>query len=280
MSDTLIDLCILVGAVLLFCLCILYALHPASSSAEARAPFVGRNYAHRGLHDREKGVPENSPVAFRAAVEAGYGVELDVQLSSDGQVVVFHDDTLDRVCGIKGRVDAYTLEELQSFPLFGTAERIPLFTEVLAILDAKIPVIVELKHGADNEQLCKKTLALLNAYAGAYCVESFDPYIVRWFYKNAPHILRGQLTEPYGGWRKYNSLSRSLTMAMLLPNHVTHPQFIAFGPGKRNLFVRLCRGMGALFVYWTARDPADHARLAADNDAVIFEGYRPNVRND
>ena len=160
------------------------------------APFYGRNYAHRGLHSRDKSVPENSLTAFRLAAEAGYGIELDIQLSKDGQVVVFHDDTLDRVCGVHGRVDAFTLEELRGMRLCGTDERIPLLTEVFAVVAGRSPFIIELKTGPRNAELCEKGLALMRAYDGPYCVESFDPRIVGWFKKHAPDLLRGQLAGP------------------------------------------------------------------------------------
>jgi hypothetical protein len=111
----------------------------------------------------------------------GYGVELDVQLTKDKVVVVFHDDDLKRACGVDARVDAYTFEELQAFPLFGTAHRIPTFTDVLGVLDGRIPVIVELKSAGDWKRLCPLTLELLEGCKGDYCVESFHPLLVRWF---------------------------------------------------------------------------------------------------
>ena len=136
--------------------------------------------------------------AFRAAAEKGYGVELDVQLSSDGYVVVFHDDTLDRICGVHGKVIDYPLEQLQGMKLLETAETIPLFTDVLAVLQQGAgPLIVELKTvGKRNPELCEKTREILHSYPGVFCIESFDPMIVRWFRKNAPEIFRGQLAQP------------------------------------------------------------------------------------
>lgn len=97
-------------------------LAPGYASKRQKAPFIGVNFAHRGLHTEDKRVPENSLEAFRLAAEAGYGIELDVQLSKDGRVVVFHDDTLDRVCGVRGRVDDYKYDELKKCP-FAAAPR-------------------------------------------------------------------------------------------------------------------------------------------------------------
>ena len=163
--------------------------------------FKGVFYAHRGLYDNQRGIPENSLSAFRAAAEKGYGVELDVQLSSDGAVVVFHDDTLDRICGVRGDVIDYRLEQLQQMKLLDTEESMPLFTDVLAVLsEGAGPLIVELKSGKRNDELCEKTRNLLRDYPGIYCVESFDPGIVSWFRKNAPEIIRGQLAQPAGDY--------------------------------------------------------------------------------
>ena len=107
----------------------LFLLAPGRATKRQKAPFMGRNFAHRGLHSRDMSVPENSLEAFRLAAKAGYGIELDVQLSRDGQVVVFHDDTLDRVCGVHARVDEKSYDELRALGLCGTNNRIPLFSE-------------------------------------------------------------------------------------------------------------------------------------------------------
>lgn len=175
---------------------VLFVMAPGASSRRQRAPFMGTNVAHRGLHSRDKSVPENSLEAFRLAAEAGYGIELDVQLSKDGQVVVFHDDTLDRVCGVCARVDELTLAELKALRLCGTEQTIPLFTEVLDVIRGRGPIICELKDGKRNRELCEKTYDIISAYRGEICVESFNPMIVAWFRFHAKDLLRGQLAQP------------------------------------------------------------------------------------
>lgn len=255
----------------------LVLIMPARSAGAQRAPFERRMFAHRGLFSVDQRVPENSLPAFRAAAEAGYGVELDVQLTKDKAVVVFHDDDLKRACGIDARVDAYTLEELRAFPLFDTAERIPTFLEVLAAIDGRIPMIVELKSGGDWKTLCEKTLALLTPYKGAYCIESFHPMLVRWFYLHAPGILRGQLSEAARYSGTYAPFYQALMMSRLLTNALTHPQFIAYRIGPKCLSARVCEALGAMRVAWTARPADDHAKLARRNDAIIFEHYRPEA---
>ena len=256
----------------------LVLIMPARSSLTQRKPFLRRTFAHRGLFAADQSVPENSLEAFRAAVAADYGVELDVQLTKDKVVVVFHDDDLKRGCGIDARVDAYTFEELQAFVLFGTSERIPTFTDVLAVINGSIPMIVELKSSGDWKNLCEKTLALLTAYKGDYCVESFHPLLVRWFYKHAPGILRGQLSEASRYSKKWMPLYQFFLMSRLMTNVLTHPHFIAYRIGPKNISVRICEALGAMRVGWTARPADDHKALTRRNDAVIFEHYRPETR--
>lgn len=269
---------IAIAVLLVLCALWLALIMPAHSTKQQRAPLCGRNYAHRGLFALDQSVPENSLPAFMAAVSAGYGVELDVQLTRDKQVVVFHDDDLKRACGVDARVDAYTFEELQAFSLFGTQEKIPLFSDVLQTIDGKIPLIVELKSSGDWKTLCPKTLELLAAYRGDYCVESFHPLLVRWFYQNAPQILRGQLSEAARFSRKGLPLYQAILLSRLLTNILTHPHFIAYRVGPKCLSVRLCEAMGAMRVAWTARPKDDHAKLARANDAIIFEHYLPEPR--
>ncbi|MBR4906691.1 MAG: glycerophosphodiester phosphodiesterase [Clostridia bacterium] len=266
-----------IAVIVLFIVYLLLVL-PARADKTKFAPFQGLMAAHRGLYEKDQSVPENSLEAFRRAAEYGFGVELDVQLSKDGAVVVFHDDTVDRMTTDKGRVDSFTLEELQAMPLMGTEHRMPLFTDVMAVLDGKSPTIVELKSTPNYKELCSKALAILRTLKGPFCVESFDPRIVRWFYKNAPDLTRGQLTEAFSYWRKAGlPLWRCIMMHTLCVNFLTHPQFIAFGRGHRPLCMLIGRKLGAKTVFWTERPDADHALLAKRYDCRIFEHYRPET---
>ncbi len=267
-----------IGVLLLL---IWFCVKPGRLSAAQAAPFYGVNHAHRGLYAQDQSVPENSLPAFAAAAEKGYGMELDIQLSLDGEVVVFHDDTLARMCGIGGRVDAFPLARLREMPLAGTAERMPLLTEVFDTVAGKAPIIIELKTGPRNEQLCRKGLALMRAYqkqyGGAFCVESFDARIVAWFRKNAPDILRGQLTDSpraLGSGRPV----LDFIAGNLLSNVIARPQFIAHGPGRKTALTRFAEACGAMPVYWTARPGDDAAALEEYYDAVIFEHYAPKPK--
>lgn len=250
-----------------------FMIAPGIVSRDKTAVFEGLNVAHRGLHTKDKSIPENSLAAFDRACENGYGIELDVQLSKDGQVVVFHDDTLNRVCGVDSRVDAKTLEELKSLSLCGTKETIPLFTEVLDVVKGRAPLIVELKKSPHTEELCQKTLAILRAYTGPYCIESFDPRIVTWFRFNAPDIVRGQLACKKEDYGKDISPWMAFALEHCLFNFAARPHFIAYDLVELPLTVKLCHKMGAMRVCWTSREEGNEV----NQDTVIFEFYHPET---
>ena len=244
----------------------------------AVSDFRGIFYAHRGLYDNLNGIPENSLPAFRAAAEKGYSVELDVQLSSDGQVVVFHDDTLDRVCGVHGNVADFPLADLQRMKLLDTDEAMPLFTDVLAVLrQGAGPLIVELKSGKRNDELCGKTLDLLRRYPGVYCVESFDPWIVRWFRRNAPEVIRGQLAQSAADYAPGMPRILKKLLAGCRFSLFNKPDFIAYKVGPRPARVLRMREKGILLIGWTSHD---YEKDAKENDGVIFESCAPPLRYD
>ena len=247
---------------------------PGRATRRQKAPFLYKNFAHRGLHSRDKKVPENSLEAFRLAAEAGYGVELDVQLSRDGQVVVFHDDTLDRVCGVHGRVDEFDYSELKKMSLCGSEYGIPLFTEVLAVIRGRGPIVCELKNGKRNRELCKKTYDIISAYNGDICIESFNPTIVAWFRFHAKDLVRGQLASPIEEYEGEVNLPTAFLLSKCLLNFICRPQFIAYEIGFKPLPVRLSYLLGAMKVCWTSHEP----RNEKGNDAVIFEFYKPKLQ--
>ena len=271
MNKTLKTILPLAGGLAAACAAAAFLTAPGRYDKTAAAPFINRNFAHRGLHDQRRTVPENSLAAFRLAKEHGYGVELDVHLTLDNKLVVFHDDTTDRVCGVPGRVEDMSWPQLSALRLCGTDERMPLLREVLELMGGKYPIIVELKRGSRNVKLCRMVLRELEQYSGPVCIESFDPFIVAWFRKHAPGILRGQLTDSPKNLSKGASWPESLALGNLLTNFLARPQFIAHGPGRKTLLCRLCEAMGALRFAWTAHSRARER----DNDSVIFEFYRP-----
>lgn len=251
-----------------------YLVAPEKADEGMQSVFSGRNFAHRGLHTPDKTPPENSLPAFEAAVKAGYGIELDIHITKDDQIVVFHDDELLRACGVEGRVEDKTYAELSKLKLFGTDNNIPLFSELLSKIDRDCPVIVELKRGSENRKLCELSYALMKERGGTYCVESFDPRIVMWFRRNAPELMRGQLARDPKDMMKNTSRLNAFFVGNLLTNFLARPHFIAYGLGHEPLTLLLCRKLGALRFVWTSRDPENEKR----GDSVIFEFYRPKPR--
>lgn len=210
-------------------------------------------YAHRGLHDGNEKVPENSMEAFRLAVEQGYGMELDVQLTKDGRLVVHHDGSLKRVCGVDKLIREVDFADL---PLLPDGSRIPLFTEVLSMVDGRAPIIVEVKHYGGAAKVAKAAHEILKGYNGAYCVESFDPTAVHYFRKKAPHIVRGQLASG-GKWDKAAlNLPSYLALKYLLVNALSRPHFVAYSvPADRVVSMWLMkRVFKPLLACWTVRD--------------------------
>lgn len=251
-----------------------FLIAPGKLDKKKRAAFTGRNFAHRGLHRIDKSVPENSIPAFDAAARIGYGVELDIHITSDDQIVVFHDDDLERICGVEGRIEDKTYAELRQYRLFGTNNHIPLLSEVLTVIKGRSPIIVELKRGSKNRELCRLTYELLSSYDGRYCIESFDPRIVMWFRINAPEVLRGQLSTRPKKLRKSSGPINAFLLGHLLTNFLARPQFIAYELGRKPLTVRLCEKLGAMRVAWTSLEWCNEK----NNDAVIFQFYRPMVK--
>lgn len=250
-----------------------YLVFPGHAKKKKKDVFYGKNIAHRGLYEKDQSIPENSVHAFRRAVEHGYGIELDVQLSKDGHVVVFHDDDLKRACGRECRVDSLDLTMLQSLKLFESDEKIPLFTDVLSAVDGAVPMVVELKTSKRKKELCEKTLKILLQYKGDYCIESFDPFIVSWFRFHASDIMRGQLTQSPKDFKGAVPAPAAFILGNVLFNLLARPHFIAHRIGKKSPLVKLCEALGAMKFAWTAHDRS----AEPDYDAVIFEHCLPDI---
>jgi glycerophosphoryl diester phosphodiesterase len=228
------------------------------------------------LYEKDQSVPENSLEAFSAAAAAGYGMELDLTITKDNRIVVFHDNSLMRACGVNRGIGDCTFDELKDCRLFGTDESIPLFSSLLALVDGRVPLIVELKHTKRYRELCAGAATLLDGYNGLYCVESFDPRIVRWFKKNRPGIVRGQLAN---GIKSYGQTPwyQALLMSSLLANAYSRPHFVAYqhreARGKLGLFAY--KLLGGTLVAWTVRDTDNVSKIKRVFRVIIFEFFRP-----
>ncbi len=238
---------------------------------------LNTHYAHRGLHNSKAGVPENSMVAFKAALSKGYGAEFDLHLTADKQLAVIHDASLKRTAGEDVNVFDLTADELQNYRLEGTDEKIPMFSEVLELFDGKVPLIIELKTDKGNAaELCEYTLEALKDYKGEYCIESFDPRCILWLKKNKPEIIRGQLSQNFLK-DKYKGFFFNLFLTSLVTNAATRPDFVAFNHKHKKalpflLFTKVWQGQG---IAWTIRSSEELQNAADDGYPVIFENLEP-----
>ena len=237
----------------------------------------GWAYAHRGLHG--DGVPENSLGAFRLALENGYGIEFDVHLMADGELAVIHDASLKRTAGEDVSIEDLTKADLDRYRLENTDEKIPLFSEVLALYSGKAPLIIELKVERNNfAALGMAVCDALAGYEGAYCLESFDPRAVHWLKQNRPDKIRGQLTENF--FKSPNCklpwiLKLGLTCQLM--NFLTLPDFVAYKSADRkrlgNFVAR--KIWGAAGVTWTVKSLKEFNTVKKEGWLPIFEGFRP-----
>ena len=254
---------------------LLYLFLVAPKKTKDMKKYQNLMYAHRGLHNDERA--ENSMSAFRAAVEAGYGIELDIRLSKDGELVVFHDDTLDRVCAREGKVIDFTADELAGFKLVGTDDGIPRFSDVLALVDGKVPLLVEIKEDAGNSAVSEAACKMLADYKGDFIFESFNPLSMRTVKKGLPNISRGILSHRYYEYEQYKKPLYFLLQSLLL-NFLCRPAFIAYDHRHAKAFgLRFVRAFfKAPTLAWTVRS-AEEEKVARENgfDGIIFENYTP-----
>lgn len=253
----------------------LFLIRPRAKSPDA-VPFLYRHFAHRGLHDAALGIPENSLAAFERAAEAGYGIELDVQLSADGVPVVFHDAALSRMCAIDRRVDSLTFDQLRSYYLAGTKEQIPSFSEVLSLVNGRVPLLVEIKMDHMDRRIPAAVDKLLSDYSGDYCIESFHPMALWWYRKNRPDILRGQLSTHFNVENRSLSPLQFLLGKMVL-NLIGRPDFISYNRlFCKDLSLFLCRRVfHAHAAGWVIRSDRELKACRKYFDMYIFEGFLP-----
>ena len=244
------------------------------------SPLMGVDYAHRGLWNTnepgENNRPENSLAAFRAAVDKGYGIELDVHLTKDGHLVVHHDDSLKRLTGVDIRIAESTLADIRACHL-PNGESVPTYDEVLDAVAGRIPMIVEVKVEGNADALSHAVYERMKGYDGPWCMESFAPSAVKWFRLNAPEVIRGQLAFDHAGKGRTAFLFlRNLGIASMLQNVLARPDFVAFEAKSvkwHTLSIHLLRLMKPWFVAWTVRSQEDMDKNRAKWDLQIFEKF-------
>ena len=259
--------------IVLIVLCIL-AVRPYNARKDRMSVFAEQYIAHRGLHDNKSDAPENSMKAYEKAVERGFGIELDVRMTNDCQIVCFHDPNLMRATHTLGSVEEKNLGELLELKLFDSEERIPIFWEVLHNIDGQVPLIIEIKaeRGADIDQLCKEVVFCLDSYEGTTCIESFHPGVLRWFRKNHPSYLRGQLSTHF---EDEGIFSMFLTVCFF--NFLTKPDFIAYDIRyMHSIPYYVLRSLWtATGVAWTCKSEDDLDDARGMFDVFIFDSFEP-----
>ena len=232
----------------------------------------GKYIAHRGLHSKEKGIPENSLSAFKAAVEKGYMIENDIHITADNEVVVFHDDTLSRMCGVEGVVEEKTLAELKQLRLNGTNEQIPTLKECLSVVDSKTALLIEFKcNGKTCKRLFEEANKILEKYDGLYFVQSFYPPLVRLYKKHNKKVCRGQLSTAFKGEEVKKRL-----LGFLLYNFLSRPDFVSYEHKFANSFaLKTNKLLGAFPVCWTLKNKRESEKAKGNFKTYIFEDFIP-----
>ncbi|QXT39789.1 glycerophosphodiester phosphodiesterase family protein [Gymnodinialimonas ceratoperidinii] len=245
--------------------------------------FLRRPLTHRGLHDRARGVIENSAGAVRAAVAQGYGIEIDVQLASDGAAMVFHDDKLDRLTPESGPIRGWASRDLVNVTLTGSSETVPTLPEVLEIVDGQVPLLIELKDQSDGngvapDELERAVAAALKDYDGPVAVMSFNPYMVANLAKRAPSVPRGIVTDGYNE-TEWPDLAPDTLRALreigafhdVGASFISHNRADLAAPRVAEL-----KASGVPILCWTVRSPEQEAEARRVADNITFEGYIPD----
>ena len=236
---------------------------------------TARPIAHRGLHDAASGVIENTASAFRAAIDGGYGIECDLQISADGEAMVHHDDALGRLTDGAGRLDTMTAEALGRIPFKASADRMMTLGELCSLVAGRAMLLIELKGGfAGDDRLAARATEMLAGYRGPAALMSFDPGLIAAVRRLAPAVVRGLVAMRRDADSPATQMSalRYAEQAM-----AARPQFLAYRvQDLTSPAPRLARNVLRMpLLTWTVRTAAERQRAAAYADQMIFEGFRP-----
>ena len=236
-------------------------------------------YAHRGLWNEK--TPENSLAAFKRAAEKGFGIELDVQRTADGELVIFHDEDLERLCGVRWKVELCTLRELRELRLGTSDQGIPTLREALETVDGRVPLLIDFKPCRAVVPMCERADALLQHYAGPYCVESFDPRAVRWYRRHRPNVIRGQLARGLERPILRHWDRRAAWNGSLIHHVRSRPDFVSMRWEDRNrLPLRMARAWKPWLAAWTLTTPEALAEARRECELLIFEQFTPGQEKE
>ena len=221
--------------------------------------------AHRGVHNQEKGIIENTLEAFQKAIEKNYSIELDLHCTKDGEVIVFHDDNLKRITGMDKDVKDTTFKDIQELSV------IPRFSDVLKLVDGKVPILIELKTDNKVGILESKTMELLKNYKGKYAIQSFNPFSIMWLKNNFPNVVRGQLVSKFEN-EKMNTIKKWLLKNMVF-NFLAKPDFISYHIDDLSYQEILNIKKKRLILGWTVRTKEKYEELISYYDNLICENF-------
>ncbi len=270
---------ILVAAAVCAALCglALLMIHPGTGRRTKLRPFENTMIAHRGLFDNSSDAPENTIPAFEKAMRGSFGIEMDVQMTSDGKLVVFHDWDMKRMAGVNLKITNHIYEELKQYPLGVSEARIPLFSDVLALVDGAVPLVVEIKVGLDYKKTTEAVAEMLSDYSGTYCIECFNPLALSWYRRHMPQVIRGLLSMDFRKDPVKMPVFVKFILTNLMLNFCARPDFISYNhkDQKKGVF-RLCRKLfGVKTAAWTIRSEQDLAGARQRFDMFIFDSFLP-----
>ncbi len=251
---------------------------------------LGYKYvAHRGLHKKvlpdqfgnyvyaRDSIVENTMPAFEAAIKEGFGIELDVHMTTDGRLVVFHDETLERLCNDPRSINKMSYEEVNKVQLPGIDPHIPLLENVLELIGGRVPLLVEIKPEGNYKETVRLTCEMLDNYDGSYMIQSFHPLVLRWLKKNRKKVLRGQLATNYKRNKMKTPPGCRWILSNMFLNFWARPDFISYNYHYVNhwgywLIRKLFKPVNAA---WTVRSKAGLKKAKEVFDIIIFDSFNP-----
>jgi len=232
--------------------------------------FVEYKLAHRGLHNDI--YPENSLGAYENAIKHGFAIELDIRVLKDGNLAIFHDDNLNRMCGVNKKIEDITLDEMKSYPLLNTKYTIPTIQEVLSLVNGRVPIMAELKPVSRKMKIAEKVYNVIKDYKGDIAIKSFNPLYMLWYKKNAPEVLRGMLSS-YFHHTHLPWVYRSLIKRLTFYNRIK-PDFISYD--FNDLPNKYLKNKSVPILTWTITSKQQEQEALKYAHNVIFQDYIPD----
>ncbi|SDI26248.1 glycerophosphodiester phosphodiesterase family protein [Natribacillus halophilus] len=232
--------------------------------------------AHRGFHTEDLTIPENSMAAVEKAMDKGYAIEIDIHLSADGEVVVFHDAHLQRMTGVDAYVDETAWQEMKELTLLETEETIPRLDDVLERVDGEVPLLIEIKNEGSVGELEEGVLELVQDYDGDFAIQAFNPFVLQFFKEQAPDIIRGQLSGSFEG--ENLPFYEAFALRYLALNNFSEPHFVAYEyDWMPQWLANRQKAKNVDLLTWTIISEEEmHHALDGKYDNVIFEFFEPD----